>query len=160
MKPDASTILRDPVHLLAFGFGSGLAPVAPGTFGTLAAVPLVIATWSLPLPVRIAIAVLLLVPGTWVCGESARRLGVHDHGGIVMDEIASFYLLMLLVPAGWWWLCAGFVLFRLFDVAKPWPIRLLDEQVGGGFGIMIDDVIAALFAAAMMWAGFLAWKVL
>ena len=160
MKPGASTILRDPVHLLAFGFGSGLAPFAPGTFGTLAAVPLVAATWHLPLLPRIALGALLLIAGTWICGESARRLGVHDHGGIVMDEIASFYLLMLLVPAGWWWLAAGFLLFRFFDVAKPWPIRLIDEQVGGGFGIMIDDVVAAIFAAAVMWLGFLGWTML
>lgn len=160
MKFKPAVVLRDPVHLLAFGLGSGLAPVAPGTFGTLAAVPLVIAAWQLPLGLRIALCALLVAGGTWICGVSARRLGVHDHGGIVLDEIASFYLLMLLVPSGWWWLAAGFVLFRFFDVAKPWPIRLLDRHVGGGFGIMIDDVVAALFAAAVMWLGFLAWTLL
>ena len=160
MKCSAKTIMSDPVHLLAFGFGSGLAPVAPGTFGTLAAVPLVAITWQLPLWMRIALCVLLLAGGTWICGRSARRLGVHDYGGIVMDEIASFYLLMLLLPVGWWWMGAAFVLFRFFDVIKPWPIRTIDRHVGGGFGIMVDDVVAALFAAAVIWPGFLAWKML
>lgn len=158
MKPRAREVMMQPVHLLAFGFGAGLSPFAPGTVGTLVAVPLAAAAWLMPLWPRVAFGILLLIGGTWVCGESARRLGVHDHGGIVMDEIASFYLLMLLLPANWFWMAAGFVMFRIFDIAKPWPIGPLDRRVGGGFGIMLDDVVAALFAALVLQLGNLAWK--
>lgn len=156
----ARQVLTDPVHLAAFGLGAGLSPLAPGTVGTVVAVPLVAASWLLPFGVRAALGAILLVGGTWLCGLSARKLGVHDHGGIVLDEIASFYLLMLLVPRGWYWMGAGFLLFRLFDIAKPWPIRELDRQVDGGIGIMLDDVVAALFAAAAMWLMHLGWTAL
>ncbi|MBW3567583.1 MAG: phosphatidylglycerophosphatase A [Proteobacteria bacterium] len=158
MKPGVREVMTQPVHLLAFGFGAGLSPLAPGTIGTLVAVPLAAAAWLMPLWPRVALGIVLLVGGTWICGESARRLGVHDYGGIVMDEIASFYLLMLLLPANWSWMAAGFVMFRIFDIAKPWPIGPLDRRVGGGFGIMLDDVVAALFAALVLQLGNLAWK--
>lgn len=158
MKPRAHAVMTQPVHLLAFGFGAGLSPFAPGTVGTLVAVPLAASAWLMPLWPRVAFGILLLVGGIWICGESARRLGVHDYGGIVMDEIASFYLLMLLLPATWFWMAAGFVMFRIFDIAKPWPIGPLDRRVGGGFGIMLDDVVAALFAALVLQLGNLAWK--
>lgn len=160
MKTERRAILRDPVHLLAFGLGAGLSPVAPGTAGTLLTVPLVAATWSWPLAWRIGLCVLLIIIGTWAGGASARKLGVHDHGGIVIDEVAGFYLAMLLLPAGGWWLLAGFAAFRVFDIAKPWPIGWLDRRVGGGMGIMLDDLVAALFAAAALWAGYLglAWS--
>lgn len=158
MKPRARDILRDPVHLVAFGLGAGLSPVAPGTVGTLVTVPLVAATWNLPLALRAAIALLLIVAGAWLCGASARRLGVHDFGGIVIDEVAGFFLVMLLLPAGWWWMLAGFVAFRILDIAKPWPIGVLDRRVQGGTGIMLDDLVAALFAAAILRMGIFAWN--
>ena len=157
MKPTARDIFGDPVHLLAFGLGAGLAPRAPGTAGTVVAVPLVAATWALPLAVRIGICLVLILAGAWLCGASARKLGVHDHGGIVADEIAGFYLAMLLLPAGGWWMLAAFVGFRFFDIAKPWPIGPLDRRVGGGTGIMIDDLVAGLFTAAALQLGGLAW---
>lgn len=157
MKPAVREILLDPVHALAFGFGAGLSPVAPGTVGTLVTVPLVALTWPLPFALRGGLCVLLVAAGIWLCGASARKLGVHDFGGIVFDEIAGFYLVMLLVPVGWWWMLAGFVAFRFFDIAKPWPIGLLDRRVQGGTGIMIDDLVAALFAAATLWLGWLGW---
>lgn len=157
MKPAPREILSDPVHLVAFGFGAGLAPAAPGTVGTLATVPLVWATWNLPLASRIAICLVLILAGTWAGGASARKLGVHDHGGIVIDEVAGFYLAMLLLPAGWWWMLAAFVAFRFFDIAKPWPIGPLDRRLGGGAGIMIDDLVAGLFAAASLQLALLGW---
>jgi len=160
MKPTVRQVLTDPVHLLAFGLGSGLSPFAPGTMGTLATVPLVAAAWLLPLWPRVALGVLLLAGGTWICGESARRLGEHDYGGIVMDEIAAFYLLMLMLPASWFWMAAAFVMFRIFDIAKPWPIGALDRRVNGGFGIMLDDVVAALLAALVLQLGRIAWNTL
>jgi len=139
--------LADPVHCLALGFGSGLAPVAPGTFGSLVGLAIALAlaplglTWNL-----VAVAVAVGV-GIWICGESARRLGVHDHPAIVWDEVAGMMITMLAVPDAWWGAPLAFVLFRLFDIAKPWPIREIDHGLGGGMGIMLDDVLAGLFAA-------------
>jgi phosphatidylglycerophosphatase A len=140
-------LLRDPVHLLALGFGTGLSPVAPGTCGTLLALPLAFALAGLPTPAAVAAVAIFVLGGIWICGESARRLGCHDHPGIVWDEIAAFAALALVLPPGPYWLLVGFVLFRLFDIVKPWPIRELDHRLGGGLGIMLDDLAAAIFAA-------------
>jgi phosphatidylglycerophosphatase A len=142
----SARLLRDPVHLLALGFGTGLSPIAPGTMGTLLALPLAFALTRMPLPAAIAAIVIFVLGGIWICGESARRLGCHDHPGIVWDEIAAFAALALVLPPGGWWLVAGFLLFRLFDIAKPWPIRELDHRLGGGLGIMLDDLAAACCA--------------
>lgn len=148
-------VLRDPINLLAFGLGTGLVPAAPGTFGTLLGVLAAWATLSLAFSVRVAIGVALFVGGIWLCGEAARRVAVHDHPGIVWDEIAAMYLLLLALPAsvGWWALAFG--LFRLFDIWKPWPIRDLDHRLAGGLGIMLDDLTAALYAAFLL--GFGRW---
>ncbi len=143
-------VLSDPRHFLAFGFGSGLAPKAPGTFGTVAAIPL----WWLmaPLPgwLYVAITAALFLFGVWLCDVVSRDLGVHDHPGIVWDEIVGLLVTMAFLPHSWWWLLAGFLLFRLFDIVKPWPIRAIDRKVGGGFGIMVDDLVAGLFALALL----------
>lgn len=144
------TVMRDPVHLLAFGLGTGLAPVAPGTFGSLVALPLAWATLPMPLAIRAGIGVLLVMAGIWICGESARRIGTHDHSGIVWDEIAALYLVLLVTPAGILWWAAAFGLFRLFDIWKPWPIRDLDHRLHGGLGIMLDDLAAGLYAALLL----------
>lgn len=140
-------LLRDPVHLLALGFGAGLSPVAPGTFGTLVALPLAWGLLRLPLGVAVVIVAMLVVGGIRICGESARRLDCHDHPGIVWDEIAAFAALALVLPPGLIWLGIGFGLFRLFDIVKPWPIRDLDHRLAGGLGIMLDDLAAAVYAA-------------
>lgn len=151
-KPPARILerrqLRDPVHLFALGFGTGLSPRAPGTFGTLVALP---AAWLMlewPLGSRIAVVAALFAVGIWICGESARRLQTHDHPGIVFDEIVGLLATALVLPGDPWWLLAAFVLFRLFDIVKPWPIRDLDHRLTGGFGIMLDDLMAAVYAAA------------
>ena len=149
----ARTVFTDPVHFLAFGFGAGLSPVAPGTAGTVVAVGLELLMRPLGLPARVAIVVAVCVVGVWICGESARRLGAHDHPGIVWDEFAGYFLAMLAAPAGWPWVLAGFVLFRFFDVLKPWPIRELDHGIHGGLGIMLDDLVAGLFAGLILLAG-------
>jgi phosphatidylglycerophosphatase A len=146
----ASTVFRDPVNFLAFGFGTGLAPVAPGTFGSLTGVLLFWLTLDQGVVVQAAIAVGLIVAGIWICGESARRIGVHDHGGIVWDEIAGMYLTLFAVPATPVGFVIGFVLFRIFDIVKPWPIRDLDHRIHGGLGIMLDDLVAALYAALLL----------
>ena len=145
-------LLRQPVHLFAFGFGAGLSPRAPGTFGTLVAVPIVVAVMQLGWIAHVAFAIAAFVVGIYLCGESARRLGVHDHPGIVWDEITGYTVTMLAAPATGWWLLGGFVLFRFFDIVKPWPIREADHSLPGGLGIMLDDVMAGIFAAAILLA--------
>jgi phosphatidylglycerophosphatase A len=134
------------VLLLAFGFGSGLAPKAPGTIGTLAAIPLYLLLAKLPLIGYVLVVLLSFMVGCWLCGEAAKQLGVHDFGGIVWDEFVGYWITMFAAPAGWLWIALAFVLFRLFDIWKPWPIRTADKQVQGGLGIMLDDVLAGLYA--------------
>jgi phosphatidylglycerophosphatase A len=146
VKRISPRLLRNPVHLLSLGFGSGLAPVAPGTFGTLVAVPLYLLLWPLEPWLYAAVVVAAFLAGIGLCELTARRLGVHDHPGIVWDEIVGYLITMSLAPAGLLWVGIGFVLFRLFDILKPWPIRWADRRVGGGFGIMLDDVLAAGYA--------------
>ncbi len=144
------TVLTDPVHFLAFGFGAGLSAIAPGTVGTLVGVGVELAMRPLDLLPRIILVTVLFVTGIWICGESARRLGEHDHPGIVWDEIVGYLMVMFAAPAGWPWILAGFVLFRLFDIVKPWPIRDVDHRLGGGFGIMLDDALAAVYAVVCL----------
>jgi phosphatidylglycerophosphatase A len=142
----ARTVFYSPIHLLAFGFGSGLAPKAPGTVGTLAAVPFYLLMQPLSLSSYLVIVLIAFALGVWVCGESAKRLGEHDYGGIVWDEFVGFWITMMAAPTGWGWIVLGFVLFRLFDIIKPWPIKVADQQVQGGLGIMLDDVLAGIMA--------------
>ncbi|GAB0148979.1 phosphatidylglycerophosphatase A [Marichromatium sp. PS1] len=137
-------------HWIAFGFGSGLAPRAPGTFGTLAAIPLYLLFAGLSWPFYLGLLVLATGIGIWACGRTARELGVHDPSAIVWDEFAGFWLTMAVAPAGWGWILAGFLLFRLFDIWKPWPVRLADRHVEGGLGIMLDDLIAGAMAALVL----------
>lgn len=137
---------KNPAHFLACGLGAGAAPYAPGTFGTVVGVPLflLLAPWSVPV---YALATLLLFAvGVWLCGVTARDFGVHDHSGIVWDEVVGYLVTMIAAPGGWPWIVTGFVLFRLFDVFKPWPIAWVDRRVGGGFGIMVDDLLAGVFS--------------
>ena len=153
MKERASTppsVWRNPIHFAAFGFGVGAVKVAPGTFGTLLAIPLYILLQDLPLLMYIFITAALFLLGVWLCQITTRDLGVHDHSGIVWDEIVGYLITMAAAPAGWMWMVLGFALFRLFDIWKPWPINLLDRQVKGGFGVMIDDVMAGVYAWLVM----------
>lgn len=146
VRPD----LGNPIHLLAFGFGSGCSPKAPGTMGTLAAVALYLPLSLLPLGAYLGVLLVVVLSGFWLCERASRDLGVHDHPGIVWDEIAGYLLTMVAAPPGWIWILTGFVLFRLFDIWKPWPISWLDRRVGGGPGIMLDDLLAGVFAAACL----------
>ena len=147
----ARFVFSNPVRFLAFGFGSGLSPVAPGTAGTVAAVPLYLLMAPLPTGIYLLLTASVFVAGIPICGRAASDLGIHDHGGIVWDEIAGYLITMAFVPGGWPWVIAGFLAFRLFDVLKPWPIGWADARVSGGFGIMLDDAIAALYAALLLW---------
>lgn len=147
-RPDLRHVnLRNPVHLVAFGFGSGLPAKAPGTFGTLAALPVwLLLLQGMPDLPYLGILIAGFAFGVVICERTSRDLGVHDHGGIVWDEWIGLWLSLFWLPEGWLWLVYGFALFRLFDIVKPWPIKWLDQKIHGGFGIMIDDVIAGLFA--------------
>ncbi len=144
------TVLTDPIHFLAFGFGSGLLPKAPGTWGTLVAIPIWYFLAQLDLTYYLVATVVFSVIGIWLCGASSKKLGVHDHGGIVWDEICGYLVTMIALPVAWYWALAGFVLFRFFDIIKPWPIKWLDKKVKGGFGIMLDDLIAGVFALVLL----------
>lgn len=152
LQPDFKFVFAHPAHLIAFGFGSGLVPKAPGTAGTLLGLPLFWATSAVAsdLPNQIILLIAMFVLGIWACGRSGRALGVADHGGMVWDEIVAFALVLLFTPAGGAWLVLAFALFRLFDILKPWPIRLADTRLKGGFGVMFDDLLAALYAIAVI----------
>lgn len=143
---------RSPAQFLAFGFGSGLAPVAPGTAGTAVAVPLCYLMGGLTLPLYSAVVIAAALVGIWICGAASRELQVHDHSGIVWDEFVGYWLTMWALPLTWPWLLAGFLLFRVIDVLKPWPVNVLDRKLGGGLGIMLDDILAGAIACAMLHA--------
>jgi phosphatidylglycerophosphatase A len=148
--PLPAAVWRDPFHVLALGFGAGALPRAPGTWGTLAAVPFYsLLLRPLDTPVYLVWVALLFVGGVWWCGRTARLLRVADHPAIVWDEMVGFWLTMAATPGGLPWLAAGFILFRLFDIWKPWPVRRL-ERLPGGLGIMLDDVAAAVYAALLL----------
>lgn len=152
ITPTWRWLCKHPICWLGFGFGTGLAPKAPGTFGTLPAIPLA-AGWlmlDLPLWLNIAFAIILFLVGIPICDVTEKLLQRQDYGGIVWDEIAAMMLILFSIPiSGVWWLVA-FVLFRIFDALKPWPIRWFDARVHGGFGIMLDDLIAAIFSLIIL----------
>jgi phosphatidylglycerophosphatase A len=152
LRPDLKFLFAHPAHLIAFGFGSGLAPKAPGTVGTLLGLPLfwLIVAIAPDLPNQIILLIATFLFGIWACARTGRALGVPDHGGMVWDEIVAFALVLVFTPAGWLWMALAFALFRLFDILKPWPIRLADTHVKGGFGVMFDDLLAALYAIAVI----------
>ena len=146
-KPVPVSMLSSPIHLLSLGFGSGLSPYAPGTMGTLVAIPPYLLLSQLELlPYLVVVAAGFLI-GIYLCDKTSKSLGVHDHSGIVWDEIIGYWITMIAIPAvTWQWILAGFVLFRFFDIVKPWPVKIADKKVPGGFGIMFDDLLAGLYA--------------
>lgn len=142
----AEIVLRNPIHILSFGFGSGLSPVAPGTMGTLVAIPIFLVLVTFSPVIYLLFVMILFFIGCWASGQTAEALNVHDHPGIVIDEIVGYLITMVLVPVTWYWVILGFLLFRLFDIWKPWPISIVDKQLKGGLGIMLDDGLAALYS--------------
>lgn len=149
-KKLSPSLLKHPIHFLALGFGSGLAPKAPGTFGTLMAVPLYLLIEPLNIEYYIFVVLLVSLAGIYICDKSASMMGEHDHPGIVWDEFAGYFVTMIAVPFEWVWVLLGFGLFRLFDILKPQPIGWLDKHVKGGLGIMVDDLLAGLMAAGCL----------
>ncbi|MCJ8299326.1 MAG: phosphatidylglycerophosphatase A [Pseudomonadales bacterium] len=138
--------LQNPIHALAFGFGSGLAKKAPGTFGTLAAVPIFLLLSLLPLWAYLIVVVAACTYGVHLCGKTADDMKVHDDPSIVWDEFAGFWITMIAIPVSFTTVVIGFALFRFFDILKPWPIDWIDRNVSGGLGIMLDDIVAGLMA--------------
>ncbi len=156
-RPSLRFVVSHPAHFIAFGFGVGLSPVAPGTFGTLAALPLY--AWLAPRLDKqefLLLLALMFIVGVWACEVSGRRLGVHDHGGMVWDEVTAFLAVLFFTPASPLWQGCAFLLFRLFDIVKPMPIRYFERNLRNGLGVMFDDVLAAFYAMLCL-AG---WKFL
>lgn len=149
-RPDLRFMLRNPMHILALGFGSGLSPIAPGTMGTLLAAPLFLVLMHTPEMAHYAIIASLFLIGITACGLTGKHLGVADHGSIVWDEIVAFMLVLEFAPLSWQWWLTAFLLFRLFDIWKPFPISYFDARLKGGFGVMFDDLLAAVYAVACM----------
>lgn len=153
--PDKAFVRRHPAHFIAFGGGAGLSPVAPGTAGTLAAFPLF---WVLDYfldPVEfLQLITALFILGVWACHVTGKALGDHDHGGMVWDEVVAFLLVLVFTPNNLIWQAFAFLLFRLFDIIKPPPIRYYDNTLRGGFGVMFDDLLAAFFTLLCL----AAWK--
>ena len=140
-------LLSHPAGWVATALGAGLTPVAPGTAGSLVALlPWWFLLRDLPIGWYLAVLVAGFLLGVWACSVSDRRLGSHDQGALVWDEVIGMWITLLAAPASWWWVPVGFGLFRLFDIWKPWPVRLADRRVHGGFGVMLDDVLAGVYA--------------
>jgi phosphatidylglycerophosphatase A len=147
----AREVFSNPIHFLAYGFGSGLSPKAPGTVGALVGIIVYLLLLSVPRWIYLLITLVLFLIGIFICGYSARKLGVDDPGAVNWDEVVGYLATMAFAPHGWLWVLLGFALFRFFDILKPWPIRWFDRNVHGGLGIMLDDVMAAIPAAAILY---------
>jgi phosphatidylglycerophosphatase A len=142
--------MKKLIHFFALGFGSGLSPIMPGTCGTIIAIPVYLLIRNLFLPYYLLIVAIMTIIGFWLCDVTARDMGIHDPPSVVWDEIVGYLLTMTAAPIGWAWIITGFVLFRVFDIWKPWPISWVNENVDGGFGIVADDLLAAIFAGVVL----------
>lgn len=154
-KNVSSRVWQDPAYFIAFGFGSGLMPMAPGTWGTLAAIPVYLIISSLSPVLYLFVVFVLFLAGVWVSNIVTNDLGVQDYSGIVWDEVIGYLLTMFCAPFGVIWMIIGFLLFRVFDIFKPTPICLVDKHIKGGIGVMLDDVVAAIPAFLILQT--LAW---
>ncbi len=139
-------VWTNPWHFIAFGFGSGLLPIMPGTYATLVAIPIFLVLQSFGWLIYAIATLLITVFGIWLSEKVSEEIGIHDFPGMNFDEIVGYLVTMFLVPARWYWVLLGFGLFRLFDIWKPWPINWVDKNVKGGFGIILDDVMAGILS--------------
>lgn len=138
--------LKNPWHLMAVGFGSGLSPKAPGTCGSFAAMFICMGLLYCPVYVTLLVTLVVFILGTIACNKAEEAMGMHDHGGIVIDEFVGMFISILAFPAAWYWALVAFVLFRFFDILKPFPVNYADQKIGGGLGVMVDDVVAGIYA--------------
>ena len=146
IPPVPNAVWRNPLYFIAFGLGSGAMPFAPGTFGTLMAIPFYLLLRELALPFYLIFVLVFIAATSWLSDRISRDIHVHDHPGMCIDEFAGFFVTMIAAPSGWHWILIGFLLFRLFDIWKPWPISWIDKHMTSGFGMILDDVVAGLFA--------------
>ncbi len=146
VPPIPDSIWKKPSHFIAFGFGSGAIPIAPGTFGTLIAIPFYLAICSLPLVIYIIVVTLITIGSIALCERVSHEINSHDHQGMCLDEIVGYLVTMTGAPHGILWIVAGFILFRVFDIWKPWPINYVDKRVAGGLGMILDDVLAGVYS--------------
>jgi len=146
VPPIPEAVWRDPVYFMAFGLGSGTIPFAPGTFGTLLAIPFYLLLQPLSLTAYLTFVIAFIIFSSWISERVSRQIHEHDHPGMCIDEFAGFFVTMINAPHGCGWVLLGFLLFRLFDIWKPWPINIIDKKVHGGFGMVLDDIVAGIFA--------------
>lgn len=150
VPPIPESVWRNPLHFIAFGFGSGAIPVAPGTFGTFLAIPFYLLIRPTPIYVYCGIVLIITLVSIWICDKVSKEIGVDDHQGMNLDEFVGFFVTMIAAPHGCWWILLGVVLFRFFDIVKPFPIRQIDEKVHGGFGMILDDVCAGVYSCIII----------
>lgn len=150
MKKPPIKLLVNPVHFCSFGFGTGYSPYAPGTLGTVAGVLIYMFIQDLAIIHYLLVTLIFFVSGIMMCGYTTKALEIDDHPAIVWDEVVGYLITMCYAPSGWWWIVAGFVLFRFFDILKPWPVSLADKRIKGGIGIMLDDIIAGIYSLTIM----------
>ena len=151
IRPNLRFLVSHPAHFIALGFGSGLAPVAPGTAGTLVGYPLfLLLAWQLNDFAMLGAVAVLFALGVWACGRTGADMGISDHSGMVWDEIVAMILILIFIPDGIWWWVAAFFVFRFFDVVKPPPIRYFDQTIKGGLGVMFDDIVAAFYTLVVL----------
>lgn len=149
-QPVPHSVWKKPSHFIAFGFGSGAIPFAPGTFGTLIAIPFYLAMQSLSYNAYLMLLIILIIASMWLCDKVTKEIGVQDHSGMCLDEIIGYLVTMLGAPHGFIWIVLGFLFFRLFDIWKPWPISYIDQHVHGGIGIILDDVLAGIYSLILL----------
>ncbi len=145
-----STLWQNPLHFIAFGFGSGAIPIAPGTFGTLLAIPFYLTIQHLSHLNYLLVITIITLLSCWLCEKVSREIAADDHQGMCIDEFVGFLVTMFAAPVGWQWILTGVVLFRIFDIWKPQPIHYLDENIHGGIGMILDDVAAGIFSAIVL----------
>ncbi len=150
IPPVPREVWHNPLYFIAFGLGSGAMPVAPGTFGTLVAIPCYLLLRQLPPTAYLIFTIGFIIFSSWLCDYISKQTHTHDHPGMCIDEFAGFFVTMLYAPTGWTWIATGFVLFRIFDILKPWPISYVDKNIHGGFGMVLDDVLAGLLSCAII----------
>lgn len=150
VPPIPASVWQKPSHFIAFGFGTGALPVAPGTFGTLIAIPFYLAFHSLSPEAYTFLVILIALGSSWLCDRVSREIDIHDHQGMCLDEIVGYLVTMIGAPFGIIWIILGFILFRIFDIWKPWPIHFVDQHVPGGFGMILDDVLAGVYSIIIL----------
>jgi phosphatidylglycerophosphatase A len=150
VKTNVTKVFTNPLYFVAFGFGSGLAPKAPGTFGTIAALPIFLLLTNLHPAIYAVIVLVALGAGIFICESVAADMEIKDPSAIVWDEFVGLWITLFMLPSGWYWLVAGFILFRFFDILKPWPVSYFDRELKGGVGIMMDDVAAGLYSLGIL----------